>query len=262
MLRLLVLLLFLANLLFYAWTNGWLDDTIGIRHDGPREPMRLARQLHPEAIEVLPYAVAEAQLLKSSISLSMPSAASQVASAASRATDGTLAAPSSAGQKSTTQCVQAGPLNASQRRDIETSLAKLLPAQSWDVSSIEIPGMWMVYMGRYTSEEALRKKAEELRRIANPPIEFIEVRSPAELNLGISLGRYTQPANAEAALAALKKRGVRTARIVAEREAQTEYRLRVPAATAAMQQSLKNLNESPQGVRFEACDPPPTADAR
>ncbi|MDE1948617.1 MAG: hypothetical protein KGI35_08395, partial [Burkholderiales bacterium] len=53
MLRALVVLLLLANLLFFLWTRGTLAPALPPPHQGEREPERLAAQLHPEAIRVL-----------------------------------------------------------------------------------------------------------------------------------------------------------------------------------------------------------------
>src|SRR5206468_6335808 len=61
MLRWLVALLLLANVAFYVWSQGWLDDVVGVRARGDREPERLTRQFHPEVIKILtPQAVAAA----------------------------------------------------------------------------------------------------------------------------------------------------------------------------------------------------------
>ena len=53
MLRLLVLLLLLANLLFFAWAEGWLGEAGNDLRGDKREPQRLARQLHPESIQIV-----------------------------------------------------------------------------------------------------------------------------------------------------------------------------------------------------------------
>lgn len=54
----LVLALLLANLGFYAWSQGWLDAVIGLHPHGDREPGRLARQFQPQALRILPPAAA------------------------------------------------------------------------------------------------------------------------------------------------------------------------------------------------------------
>jgi hypothetical protein len=51
MLRLLLLLLVLANAGFYAWSRGHLVGIVPIP-PGPEEPERLKHQVHPEAIQI------------------------------------------------------------------------------------------------------------------------------------------------------------------------------------------------------------------
>lgn len=53
-LRALALLLVLANLAFFIWAQGWLDGLIGSRALGEREPERMARQVEPQLLRVLP----------------------------------------------------------------------------------------------------------------------------------------------------------------------------------------------------------------
>ena len=47
-------LLVLANLLFFAWTQGWIDGVSGARAIGHREPERLGQQVRPEVVRILP----------------------------------------------------------------------------------------------------------------------------------------------------------------------------------------------------------------
>lgn len=55
-LRALALLLVLANLGFFIWSQGWLDGLTGARAAGDREPERMARQFQPQLLRVLPAA--------------------------------------------------------------------------------------------------------------------------------------------------------------------------------------------------------------
>ena len=59
MLRLLVLLLVVANLGYWAWADGHLRE-LGLGPPVEREPERVARQLHPEALKVEPLATSSA----------------------------------------------------------------------------------------------------------------------------------------------------------------------------------------------------------
>ncbi|HEY3635188.1 MAG TPA: hypothetical protein VGK95_09070, partial [Caldimonas sp.] len=58
MLRTLVAALVVANLLFFAFTLGLLDGVTGLRAIGDREPERLANQVRPETIRLLPMSAA------------------------------------------------------------------------------------------------------------------------------------------------------------------------------------------------------------
>ncbi|MDB5819509.1 MAG: hypothetical protein JWQ11_3149 [Rhizobacter sp.] len=53
MLRPLVLLLVLANVGYYTWSQGWLDGVAG-GSQGDREPQRLSMQVRPEIVRILP----------------------------------------------------------------------------------------------------------------------------------------------------------------------------------------------------------------
>ena len=58
MLRALLAALVVANLLFFAYTRGALDGLLGLRSLGDREPERLAKQVRPESIRLLPMSAA------------------------------------------------------------------------------------------------------------------------------------------------------------------------------------------------------------
>ena len=60
MLQRLVVLLLLANLLFFVWSRGWLEELTGSRVHPEREPERLTRQVNPELVVILPPSAASA----------------------------------------------------------------------------------------------------------------------------------------------------------------------------------------------------------
>ncbi|HEX7385586.1 MAG TPA: hypothetical protein VF291_14815 [Burkholderiaceae bacterium] len=224
--RALVAALLVANLAFYAWSQGWLDTLVGVRARGEREPERLARQVHPELIRVLP-------------SLDAASAVAQPASAAPR--DDALA------------CLQAGPFTPA---ELDAALAAL-PAGAGsrviDVRS-ERPPTWIVYMGRFTGVEGVCQKEEELGRIHLGWEELLT--DPPELAPGLVLGRFDSRAAAEAGLARLVQRGVRTARVAQLAPATMAHRLRAENADAALKAQLAALADAPFATRrFEPCPP-------
>ena len=54
MLRALLVLLVIANLIFFAFSRGALDGLLGLRALGDREPERLVNQVRPQTIRLLP----------------------------------------------------------------------------------------------------------------------------------------------------------------------------------------------------------------
>jgi hypothetical protein len=225
MLQRVALLLVIANLLFFAWTQGWLDGVTGVRAQGDREPERLARQVRPESVRIL--APSEA--------IPTPSAAPASATAEPIA------------------CLQAGPFATGASVSAIAALQAAqppLPAGSWADVKVERPGSWMLYMGRYPNRDAFAKKEEELRRTR---VTFEEVKSPPEYELGFSLGRYEQRAAAERALEQLNQRGVRSARVVELNAPGTVHLLRVERADKALVAQLAALRSDALGRGFVPC---------
>jgi hypothetical protein len=94
-LRALLAVLVVANLLFFAYTRGALDGVFGLRAIGDREPERLANQVRPETIRLLPMS----------------------------------AAASAPGDART--CLETPPFGAADASAVELVLANNLPAGSW-----------------------------------------------------------------------------------------------------------------------------------
>lgn len=214
----LALLLLVANAGFFAWSQGWLDGLSGIRAQPEREPERAARQFQPHLLRIVPASAASA-----------PAAA--------------VAAAPAAGEGASS-CLEAGPWSAADATAAEALLRPALPAESWSRRTVEQPGVWAVYMGRFIAADALQKRIEELRRLQLP---FDEVTSPPDLAPGLALGRFDSRAKAEQALEALGQRGVKTARVVVLAEPATRFTVRIERAEPALVGQLAVLPGSVAG---------------
>jgi hypothetical protein len=218
MLRIFVLLLLLLNGLYFAWSQGLLQE-LGFAPTQQREPQRLRQQIRPEALSVL---------------------TSQEARAAQ--------APTPAKAKPS-ECLQAGlfdePQSAALRRDLESGL----PTGSWTLQNTVLAGRWIVYMGKYANADELQKKRKEL---ANLNLKFEPLGNP-NLELGLSLGGYDTQGAANAALEAVSRRGVRTARVLLERAEQAGNVLRLPAVDEALRARLEELKPALAGKSLKAC---------
>lgn len=221
MLRLLVLALLLANAGYFAWTHGLLAD-YGLGPATQAEPQRLAQQIRPEAMRLL--TVAEARQLEND------------------------PGPASAAQPAA-ECLQAGLFTPEQSTALRTGLENSFPIGSWTLESSVEPGRWIVYMGKYNSEDALTKKRAELRGLG---VSFEALVNPA-LGPGLSLGHYSSQAEAERELAKAATRGVRTAKVVLERPEARGQLLKLPAADAALKAKLEALKPQLAGKPLQAC---------
>jgi hypothetical protein len=271
MLRLLVVLLLLANAGFFAWTQGWLAPVLSQAPASGRDPQRLAQQVHPERL------ILNAPAAADMASQGTPGGVTDTAQNPAQATNGAASgAPSgaesgaaaSAPQPSTSQaaanlaastvlagaCLEAGPFTTEEQQQWQPVLARALPAGSLSTQTVAVPGLWLVYMGPYPDADTLARKQAELRRIRS--LSFEEVRSPANLSMGLSLGRFNVEAQAQASLESLKLRGVRTARVVTLRPPMDLTVLRIPVASAlpaATRQRLAGI-ALPPGKGLVACE--------
>lgn len=276
MLRSLVLILLIVNAAFFAWSQGWLNQMVGVQPNAQHEPQRLSQQIHADKIVVLApkgaddatdkpseydadssspgaNAVASAAASEAAAVASAATSTATPASGAASSTPGTATvASSSSDDGKDSKCVEAGPFNATEFASAEANVRHVLPAGSWSGNTVAIQGLWLVYMGPYSDADMLERKQAELRRIKG--LNFEEVRTPANLAMGISLGRYNRQEDADAALVTFRNRGIRTAKVVNVRPTMDVQVLKVPKASVSMQVALAGL-KLPQGKGFSACRP-------
>jgi hypothetical protein len=215
LLRLIVLLLLLANGAYFAWAQGLLAAW-GVAPAQQSEPQRLTQQIRPEALKIL----------------SPDEAKKEVAAAAPKPAE----------------CLQAGPFEDAQAAPLRASLAAW-PAGSWTLEPTVEPARWIVYMGKYPTLEALNKKKGELRQLG---VSFQEVVNPA-LELGLSLGGFKAENEANEQLNQLSQRGVRTARVVVERPEVRGQQLKFPVVDEALRPRLDELKTVLAGKALRAC---------
>ncbi len=266
MLRALVLVLLLVNAAFYAWTQGWLNNVVGVRPDAQHEPQRLQLQQHADQVKVMPpgaganrkpaldAALPAASAPASAASGDAPASGASSAPASSASTAASTVASQVSGSTSAAGkppiCVEAGPFLASEWPAAEAEVKRVLPLGHWTTQAVAVPGLWLVYMGPYKDGDQLERKQAELRRIKG--LNFEEVRTPSNLAQGLSLGRYNSEEDAKQALAQVSNRGVRTAQVVKVRAPVSVQILRVPAADESQQVKLSAL-KLPPGKTFVAC---------
>lgn len=215
MLRVLILLLLLANAAYFSWSQGLLAAW-GIAPTQQSEPQRIAQQIRPEAVRVLPGD--EARRIEVS------------------------AAPKP------TECLQAGLFGDAEADSLKQALDSW-PGGSWSLEPAVEPARWIVYMGKYPNADAAEKKKAELRQLG---VSF-EAISNTSLEPGISLGGYPTEAAAKQQLQALSQKGVRTAKVVQERGETRGQSLKLAAVDDSLRPRLDDLKSALNGKPLRTC---------
>jgi hypothetical protein len=215
MLRLLVLLLVLANAGYYAWSHNVLAP-VGLAPTPQSEPQRVAQQMRPEAVRLLPGD--EARRIESTPLPKPP------------------------------ECLQAGLFTDAESETLKSALDGW-PSGSWSIEPATEPARWIVYMGKYPDAVALEKKKGELRGmgVAYEPL------TNASLEPGLSLGGYPTEAAAKQQMQALAQKGVHTAKVVQERSEARGQSVKFPAVDDTLRGKLDDLKNALNGKPLKAC---------
>ena len=244
MLRLLVIVLLLANAGYYAWGHNLLASW-GLAPAQEAETQRLSQQIRPEALNILPEPGA------APASYAAPVPAADAAGNSTPDTPSALLVPTVLASSPTPAargvCLQAGALDEAQAEAWRRA-ARALPQGSWQLERSTTPARWMVYMGRFADNAVLAQRRAELKA-RNVAFD----KPGAALEPGLSLGRFTSEEAAQRALVTLSNQGVRTARVVEERPETSTYMLRLPLVDAGLQAQLDALRPALAGKPLRPC---------
>ncbi|MGH8820650.1 MAG: SPOR domain-containing protein [Rhodoferax sp.] len=237
MLRLLALLLVLANGAYFAWSHDLLRAA-GMGPASESEPQRVAQQIQPQELQILkvvPSPVVAA-------SAPAPYVAPPSEPASSPASAPTVAAVSVA-------CLQAGPFDERQSAVLRQAAGSTLPAGAWRLTPTVVPAHWIVYMGKYPDAAVLEAKKAELQQ-HNVPFQVLT--DPA-LQPGLSLGGYDSRAAALQAVTGLAQHGVHTARVVQDSPEVRGQLFVLPAVGDPLRAQLDSLKMALAGKPLQAC---------
>jgi len=218
MLRLALLALLLANAAYFAWSQRLLAPW-GFAPAQQSEPHRLAQQIKPQALSVLPSEEARR-----------------------------IEANGVGANGKPAECLQAGVFEDAQLASLRQALGAW-PAGSWGLEPAVEPARWIVYMGKYLTAENVARKKGELRQIG---ISFEALSNPS-LEPGVSLGGFATQAAAAQQLEVLSQRGVHTAKVVQEREEVRGQLLKLPAVDDSLRPRLEDLKPALGGKTLRRC---------
>ena len=272
MIRFAIVLLLLANAGYYAFSQGMLRS-LGWGPEDPSEPERVQQQVKPDALRILtPQEAKQAQEQARSVTAEPAPAPAPVAAPVAEPAAVAAAEPAADSADKTTaaeadklaakpadkpaekpekpekkECLVAGSFDAKQVDALRLQLAKL-PEGSWRLDSSTSAGRWMVYVGKFSSQEALDTRRDELRAL---DISTDRARI-ASLEPGISLGRFSSEEAAERHLATMGKKGVSGAKVVVERPEAVSYTVRLPKLDPATKKRVQSWHVM-DGKELRSC---------
>jgi hypothetical protein len=221
--RTVFLLLVLANLAFFAWTNFVADL------DTQSDPRPLARQVAPEKLRILP----------------PEPAAKAGAPVASK--------PAAEAGPARIACLEWGGFSAADATRAGEALAPLSLGNRISQRQVDDTANWWVYIPPRANKQDAQKKVGELK--ARGVDEYFIVQDEGPFQYALSLGVFKTEAAAQSRLEALRAKDVRTA-LVGKRETplQKTY-FQVRAVEDALAAKLRETAQSFAGSEVRECAP-------
>ncbi len=259
-LKLLFWLLLVGNVVLFGMSRGYFGANASER----REPQRLAEQLRPELLSVLPANSDKLALqLRAQPATAQAAAADAGPSPAAPAAEAPAAAPVTAAPAQpaaaqvatvTPSCTEVGNFTAADARRFSDQLAslklgdKVVQKLTQDVTS------HMVYIPPQDGREGAERRVAELRRLGIGDFYVIPDSFPnPALRSGVSLGIFRTEEAAKAYVGQLISRGVRSARIIARRSGAGKQVFQLRDLSPEARTALENIKSAFPDQEIRAC---------
>jgi hypothetical protein len=222
--RALLILLVLANLLFFGAKQGWFGQVM----PQTAEPQRLQAQLAPTAVKVLSASEAAAAVSAQAIK---PVASPPPAAAAPNA------------------CLEWGPFSTADAQKAAGTLAGLNLGAKLTRTQREETASHMVLMGPFVERPETERKAAEVRRLGVNDVAVIENVQGRFVSLGV----FSSQQGAQARLTEVRGKGVNSARVVERGTTMTREIFQVRDADSALEAKLRGLSTQMNGAAWASC---------
>lgn len=217
--RVLFLLLVLANVAFFAWSRYFVP------RQAAADPAALARQDEPDRLKIVPPA---------------PPAAP---------------APPSPAQKpapiSLIGCLEWGSFTLADYRRAEKALEPLGLAGRLAQRRTEETASWWVFIPPQGSRQAALRKAGELKALSID--DYFIVADEGDFRWSLSLGVFRSEEAAQARLGALREQGVRSAVVGSRETVVPKVWLQVKGIDSALESRLKEIARQVDGSELRTC---------
>lgn len=225
--KLVFLLLLLANLAVLAWQQG----VFGRMPEAGREPERVNRQVEPDRIKAL--APAEVRAIRDK-ARDVPTAP--------------LAGLDLAGGQA---CVELGDFAGELLERVRPRVDALNLGERLVARTVEVPGWYMVYLPPLKTRAEVDRAAAAMKKQGVKELLVIADNSP--LRFGIALGSFRDQELARQHLASLEKRGVKGARVADTPSSVPATRFQIKPVDGALAQQLIGLQKEFPQSRLAPC---------
>ena len=227
--RILFLLLVLANVAFFAWSRFIAGGGSGA------DPTPLSRQIEPQKLRVVP----PEELARLSVPKPAPPAPSRPAPVV------------------TSKCLEWGSFTPTDVASARKALEPLALGERVAERKSEETAAWWVFIPPQTGEGSARqaalRKAGELKKLGVQDYFIVQDEGPN--HWALSLGIFRSEEAAQARLVALRTQGVRSARVGPRDTPVTKVWLQVKSVDAALEARLQELARQTDGSELRDCVP-------
>ena len=213
--RTLVLLLVLANAVFFAWARYVAPP------EAAADPVPLGRQIEPQKLKV----IAPADL---------PPVAARPAPA-----------------PVVLKCIEWGSFTLADASQAQAALEPLQLGERLAQRRTEESAGWWVFIPPQGSRPAAQKKAAELKALAVD--DYFVVQDEGPYRWALSLGVFRSEEAAQARLTALRAQGVRSAQVGSRETTISKVWLQVKAVDAGLYARLKEVARGVEGSELREC---------
>jgi hypothetical protein len=214
--RAFLLLLLLANLAFFTWAHYWVPQNPG------SDPRPLGRQIDPQKLPIV----------------APPAKAGPASSAAGPA-------------QASGACVEWGSFTPDNVAAAKKLLQPLALGDLLSEQKVRETANWWVFMPPQGNQKGAQHKASELDALGVN--DFHIVSDEGAYRWAISLGAFRSEAGAQAHLAALQAKGVRSAQVGPRVSEVQKVWLRVRGVDAGLRERLKAFAKAIEGSELRGC---------
>jgi len=229
--RVFFLLLLLANLAFFAWARYFSPI------DASADPQPLARQIDPDKLKII-------------VPSDVPPAAAAPATKPAAAAPAPAATPAAA----SASCLEWGSFTLADLPKAQKALEPLALGERLGERRTEELAGWWVFIAAQGNRPAALKKAAELK--ARGIEDYFVVTDEGPYRWAVSLGVFRNEEAAQARLAALREKGVRSAQVGPRETMVPKVWLQVKGIDGALEARLRDIARQVEGSDLRVCASP------